>query len=330
MHSMSLPASTDQRTTEPGGHEAQVLRQQIQQGDFSGLRRLLASTKEKHDWQDRYFMLDVVAPAIPPGSLDAACAAEPSATDLFLMRGCHWFDLVWKSRGTKTADHTTQDQFNSANEYLQVAMSDLRQASELDPADPVPYVFAMRGLQIFSEYEQVVKNAYQAAIRLVPDFLPAHWTMVNARSKKWAGSHEESLDVARSAASLATAGGDLAGCLFFARILAWQYLRIFDKDPRAAEQYLSNREINNELNAAFEEWTRPPYQSVRSSVPYLSHAAFWFYQRNDRERLARAFSHIHGVFCDRAWSFTGNALQTYTAALELAAKKRSVLAWFKS
>lgn len=331
MDSTLRSASIQQSGEELGGVEAQRLKQQMQRGEFSQLRELLARTRREPDWQDRYFMLDVVTPAIPPGPLDAACAAEPGAADLFLIQGAHLFDLQAKARGAKTADLTSKQQFAQAFQFLGASVASLRRASELDPQDPTPYVFAMRALQISSEYEQAFKEAYQKAVRLVPDFLPAHWVMVNARAKKWAGSHEESLRVARSAMAAAKPGSDMAACLFFAHLLVWQYIRLFDKDQRKADTYLRDRDINKELNAAFDKWIQPPYQARRSSVPYLHHAAVWFYKQNDRERLAQALTQTNGIFYDRAWSFAGNARQAYAAALDMATKKKGgIFGWLRS
>lgn len=331
MDSPSQHASTQQATNEPGGKEISVLKQQLQRGELSPLRQVLAATKEKQDWQDRYFVLEAVASSILPGVLQSACAAEPNVADLALIRGVHLFDLVARSRGTKVADQTSAEQFKKALQYVQEAVPTLAQASQLTPEDPTPYVFAMRALQIASNFAPQLQTAYQKAVLLAPDFLPAYWVMINARSKKWAGSHEESLQIARSAMKNAKPGSDLAACLFLARILAWQYTLLFDKDAKGAAAYFKDREIATELNAAFDRWVQAPYQPRRSSVPYLLHAAFWYYKANDRERLAAVFSHTAGVFYDRAWSFAGNAHEAYAAALELTARKKSgVLGWFKT
>jgi len=60
---------------ELGGSEAVRLKQELQHGDFSGLRKMLAQTRQEGDWQDRYFMPDLLVPEIPSDALGVACAA---------------------------------------------------------------------------------------------------------------------------------------------------------------------------------------------------------------------------------------------------------------
>ena len=104
--------------------------------------------------------------------LDPICAAEPNAADVFLLRGAHLFDLVSKSRGTKTADRTSEEQIAQACEFINAAISS-RRAIQLAPGDPTPHVFALRRIQVFSDLHKNLHQAYQAAIQNAPDFVPA-------------------------------------------------------------------------------------------------------------------------------------------------------------
>jgi hypothetical protein len=331
--------STPQFSSDFHDEEADHLQQQIRQGDFKGLRQFLARTRNNHDWQDRYFILDVVAPAISPGSVDALCTAEPNAADLSLIRGAQLFDLVSKCRGTKTADRTTDQQFAQAQQYANAAIANLRRAIQQDPADPTPHVFAMRSSQVFSDLNKLLQQAYQQAIHVAPDFVPAHFAMVNAQSSKWSGSHEQSLHVARAAMSHFQPRSDAPACIFLAHILVWQYSILFDKDRKRAEAYTNDRKVTQELNDAFELWIRPPYQARRSSLPYLHHAAYWYYNAGDRARLQQALARTGGKPWDKAWVFVGDGRKNYASALEFAAtgtksgsapeKKSGPFGWFK-
>ena len=320
--------------------EVEVLQEQAARGDFTALRQFLARTHQTRDWQDRYFVLDVVAPCIQPGSLDAICAAEPHASDLALIRGAHIFDLVSKARGTKTADRTTNQQMAQAEHYVKAAIAALGQTIRLDPADPTPHVFAMRSFQVFSNLYNHLGQAFQQATRIAPDFVPAHFVMVNVRSEKWGGSHAECIQVARSAISHAKPGSDASACIFLAHVLVWQHAKIFAKNEKQAESYLNDPKVTRELNEAFEHWTRPPYKPHRSSLPYLHHAAYWYYQTGDRTRLQQALARTAGKHWDKAWAFAGDGHRTYASALEYATtgsknvsaaqgKKNGLFGWFK-
>jgi len=198
------------------------------------MRQFLARNRPSQDWQDRYFVLDVVAPSIRAGSLDMPCAAEPNAADLALIRGAHVFDMVAKARGTKTADRTTEAQVVQAQHHIKAALGSLRRATQLDSADPTPHVFAMRCFQVFSDLQTHLQPAFQQAVAIAPDSVPAHFVIVNAKSKKWGGSHEEALQLARSAMAHANSCSAAAACLFLAHILVWQYAVLFDKTASVA------------------------------------------------------------------------------------------------
>lgn len=318
--------------------EVEQWQRQVAQANFTGLRQFLTRNRQSQDWQDRYFVLDVVAPSIQPGSLDKLCASEPHAADLHLIRGVHLFNLVSKSRGTKTADRTTEQQIAQAEQFIKATIASLRQVIQMDVADPTPHVFAMRSFQVFSELNKHLQQAYQQAVRLVPDFVPAHFVMVNAQSKKWGGSHGQALQVARAALTHFKPGSDTAACLFQAHILVWQYAALFEKDKKRAEDYAHDGKVTQELNDAFDRWTASPYQTRRSSVPYLHHAAYWFYQAADRTRLQQALSKIAGKPWEKAWSFAGDWQKAYSSALEYAKtgikpagneKKGGLFGWLK-
>lgn len=318
--------------------EIEQWQKQVAQADFTGLRQFLAQSRQSQDWQDRYFVLDLIAPSIPPSSVDKLCGAEPNAADLYLIRGAHLFDLVSKSRGTKTADRTTEQQMAQAEHFIKATIASLRQAIQMDAADPTPHVFAMRSFQVFSELHKHLQQYYQQAVRLSPDFVPTHFVMVNAQSKKWGGSHGQSLQVARAAISQAKPGSDAAACLFLAHILIWQYAALFEKDKKRAEAYAHDGKVVQELNEAFDRWTASPYQPHRSSVPYLHHAAYWYYQAGDRARLQQALSKAADKPWDKAWSHAGDGQKTYASALEFARtgtkpaaneKKGGLFGWLK-
>lgn len=329
---MSETSST-RATPELGGPEASRLKQQVQGGDFSGMREYLARTRQSRDWQDRCFLLDLVAPQVRPDALLAACAAEPKAADLLLLQGAYHFDQVGQSRGTHVAEHTSEEQFVSADQHLNRMVNCLRELYALDSFDPTPHVFAIRGLVIFSENEALLKQEYAEAVRIAPDCVPAHTAMVNARSKKWGGSHQEALQIARAAMETERHGSDMPVCLFRAHFSVWQYARAFDKNKAEADRYLKNRSVSQELNQALDQWLGENYQPRRSSIPYLHEAALWYYISGDYTQLQRVLTLTGNTPYDRMWGQLGDPHKIYGDALQKAAsareKKSGLLGWFK-
>lgn len=86
---LATAASLEPGAMELGGAEVYRLKQQILEGNFTDLRKLIAKTKSARDWQDEFFMTDVVIANALPGSLDSALAAESNAADLYFLRGSH-------------------------------------------------------------------------------------------------------------------------------------------------------------------------------------------------------------------------------------------------
>src|SRR5262245_11057272 len=94
---------------EPGAYElggtlAYKLKERALQGDFRELRRFVADSRQAKDWEDRHFMIDTIIGHFLPGGLEAACAGEPQAIDLRLLRGAYAVAQAWNARGSYGAD----------------------------------------------------------------------------------------------------------------------------------------------------------------------------------------------------------------------------------
>lgn len=324
-----------------GGSDAARWKQQVQEGDFREIREFLQRSRLDGDWQDRAFMLGLVAEDIAGPLLDAACAAEPNAVDLNLIRTCFYYLQVFKSRGSKRADKTTGDQFHNAALYVEAMLACVGRVVAGDPEDPVPHVFALRGMMVFTAYEADLFRAYQEATRLAPNLIQAHAAMVNARAEKWGGSHAESTQIARAAMAKAQPSDDTPACLFLAHLLVWQYLAGFQNNPAAAKAYLTAPAVTTELNAAFDRWTSETTQVRRCSIPYWHYPAAFYYLARDRNRLQRALYFTNDIFSEAPWNQMGNAADVHANAVTYAAtgvvpsskspesKKKGIFGWFK-
>ncbi len=306
---------------------------QLQRDDFSGIRQYLARTRDARDWQDGCYCLNLLAPDIPLEPLTAACAAEPGAADLWLLLGLHSYGQLAQSRGSKTAEKTSEEQFREAEWHLHNMMISLPPVGSLTPDDPTPHVFAVRGLVVFSDNVDTLKREYAEAARLAPDCVPAHFAMVNARSRKWGGSHEEALHIARAAQSAWGAGSDLPACLFLAHFHVWQYARMFDRDKVQAERYLKNGAVRQELDRALDRWIGDSYRPRRSSLPYLHQAALWYDLCGDDVRLGRLLALTGPTPDDKVWGQIGDPRTTFSRAVQKAMSpgkaKTGILGWFQ-
>jgi hypothetical protein len=277
------------RTGAPAAADSELadLTNQVQQGKLDGLREYLARTRKERDWQDRIYVLELVPPRATQATLDEACEAEPQAADLFLIRCAYLSQLASTMRGTNTSDQVGKERYQNSAECVKAALKDLERAAQLDPEDPTPHTKILKCLTIFGQTVQIQQAAFQKAIAIAPDLVPAYFAIVNAASQRWYGSHEQSLKIARAGIANAGPGSDMATCLFWAHMLIGTHYKDFDENPRAAMLYWQNLDVRRELDLAFDEWTKPPYVPRRSSIPFLRHAAEWYRGVGNQARLAR-------------------------------------------
>lgn len=235
------------------------LTDQVKRGDLSGLRQYLARTRGTADWNDRVFVLDEVVPSINLPALDFACDTEPNAADLFVIRSSFFADLAWQKRGSGTADKITEDRWAASANCIEEALRSRDKAVELDPGDPTAHVEVLQALGIFCQLWPEMRATFERVTSLSSDIVMAHRPIVSILAKRWGGSHEKSLEFARSAVAKASPGGDMAYCLFWAHNLVYTHPIHFDNDPEAAEKYLQSQAVRDELGSAFDAWISPPY-----------------------------------------------------------------------
>jgi hypothetical protein len=267
--------------------ELAELKQQLKEGRLEGLRAYMARTHAERDWQDRLYVLERVAPQASLDVLDAACASEPDAADLLVIRCAHFTQLSKNFRGGGTSDQVGEARYRNSADCVKAALADMARSTQMDPEDPTAYTLVLAPLTIFSQHE-LQRKTFDKATALAPDLVPACFAVTNALTERWGGSHKASVEFAREAQKKAGPGSDMATCLFWAHALVHTHFRDFDKDARAAELYKRNADVVQELNVAFDGWLAPPYAARRSSLPFLKHASYWYQVAYDEERLNRA------------------------------------------
>jgi hypothetical protein len=277
----SQPVAEDPELTE--------LKKQLQENRLDGLRQYLSRTRTERDWQDRLFVLESVCPGVSLDVLDAACAAEPEAADLPLIRCAYYSDLAWKMRGSATSDQVGNARFRNAADCVKAALVDAAKSTQLDDQDPTCHTLMLGTLRIFSQHE-MMQNAFVKATTIAPDLVPAYLLITKARSERWGGSHAASLDFARMAMTKARPQSDMATCLFMAHWLVLTHLSGFDKNQPAADRYRRNTDVVRELDTAFDNWVAPPYVAGRSSIPLLRNASQWYRSAKNEIGLQKAIA----------------------------------------
>ncbi len=151
---------------DPSQQQAVRFIQQFAAGCLAGLRQFLAGTREAHAWQDRILMLDLVAATIPLDVLETACAIEPDAADLAVVR-CAFYSA--QAIAHRCAEQVSPAGVRKAGDCIRTAMTSLETATQLDPADPTPFACIMSALGIFPQLEPVMQHAFDHAIAIAPE-----------------------------------------------------------------------------------------------------------------------------------------------------------------
>jgi tetratricopeptide (TPR) repeat protein len=301
-----------------GGEEVEQLTAQVKQGDLSAVRAYLARSRVERDWQDLLYVLGWVSLHLRIEVLDFVTENEPDAADLALLRCAYYTSRAWQMRGHGTCDKVQKGGFEAAFECLTAAIAALEKFIRLDPEDPTALAYVLGGLMIFGVSIPMLQGAFARVQQLAPSLVPAHRTVTNALAQRWYGSHEKSLGFARAALRDAPAGSDMAYCLFWAHWLVESHLEYFDEKPKEAREYWQSKAVRDELGAAFDQWTAPPYAPRRSSIAYLHEVAAWFYRVRDHARLKRALELAGDTFDRGAWRGRGNAAWRFEKAVKFA------------
>ena len=141
---------------------------QFSAGMLAGFRHYLARTREARDWQDRISMLDLVVATIPLDVLETACAIEPDAADLAVVR-CAYYSAQTLEYRCHNLEEVTSVSVRKAGDCIRAAMSSLELASRLDPADPTAFACIMTALGIFPQLKPVMQHAFRQATAVAPE-----------------------------------------------------------------------------------------------------------------------------------------------------------------
>ena len=313
---VAMPAAG---TYELGGALGMHLKMSAMQGDLRPLFEHMAEARAAGDWDEQAFMAEVVGRECPLPVLDQACAQMPGVAEPRVARGAHLIKRAWDARGGGTADTITDEGAGTMVQVLEAARRDLAEAAQYDAYSPVPHALM---IEVATLHESLSRKDGQAAFSYAlerhPTDLLAFRNMLRLAAKKWGGSHEEALQVARMAVSRATPGSDLPGCLFNAHIEIWFCQKQFEGNEAAAGAYLANPEVRGELDRAFDAWLAAGYEARAVSPPQLHLAAFWYHLVGDQARLKRAVAAINMVPVSHPWHYLGEPTMMWMQALQRA------------
>ncbi len=120
----------------------------------------------------------LVTPSIRLAALDFGCDTEPEAADLFLIRCSFYSELARTMRGGGTSDRSMKEDFATQPNAFKVLWLPWREPPALDAQDPTAYACILPSLTIFGQLQPHQEWAFLEAIKLAPELVPAHHTVV--------------------------------------------------------------------------------------------------------------------------------------------------------
>ncbi len=299
-----------------GDEQARSLRAGLTRGKWRDVHAAMEAAKR--NWDDRQFLLEVLADAVTgwPKWLDEWVEAYPQSASGWTMRGAQGIRWAWEARGGGKAETVKDDNWQIFWSRLEEAERDLYKAAELEPDDPVPWtqlVIVARGLE--RGIPEVGERLNQAHARH-PWHHVAFSQAMQGYAKKWGGSHELMLDLVRQTAG-APEGASVHTLVAEAHVERWVYMAGWDKDEAGAREYWLKPSVGEDLRAAAARsvWS-PNYEKPRLAPWDHNFFTYCFFRAHDWESARRELEAMNGVLNRYPWAYVGKPIELFRVIRE--------------
>ncbi|HET9169810.1 MAG TPA: hypothetical protein VFN97_10245 [Actinospica sp.] len=179
------------------GHPRRVL------GDGDRLAAALIQSAQAQNWTEIHGTLTRLSGRDQSAVAGKLCAHEATRPWLLklaeedpedyvgrLVVGTCTIEDAWQARSSLKAQHVSRDQFARFHELLRVAEDRLYEAAVLAPEAVAPWHYLLmsgRGLEVGID---IIERRFESVTNRCPDHYEAHFQMLQALCRKWAGSHE--------------------------------------------------------------------------------------------------------------------------------------------
>lgn len=269
------------------------------------------------DWEDRHFYLIRLADIKDrPEWIDQWVAARPDSPIPLLFSGFHRVDWAWEARGGGWASTVAKDAWAVFHGRLVEAERELAAAAAIDPRDPTPYVRGLHVAMGLSLGQAEIRRRFAEVVRRCRWHQAAHAVMVSALAKKWAGSHEEMFEFARSVSAQAPAGHPVHKVVAMAHIERWLYMSRESDDWKERQRaYFRQDPVKNEIRQAADRSVCSPYYRPGRLTPGDRNIfAMCFWQAGDYPAQLEQMRLIGSLNQKFPWSYLGKPGQAYERA----------------
>ncbi|MFB7668662.1 hypothetical protein ACFC1R_32875 [Kitasatospora sp. NPDC056138] len=266
------------------------------------------------DWDERWTRLELlqeIARSEDAWLVDWR-AARPADCDAATLHARHLLHRAWEARGTGEAHEVPAERTARFGELLPAAMAAAREASELAPADPGPWVVmitAARGLRYSPEQFRAL---WEGLVERAPHHYAGHRQALQYWSAEWSGSDRLMLEFAERAVRSAPAGSPLAGMYLHA------LYELTTRSPRSAVP--SSGKAGKLLADVARSLDQVPAGDER--LPQLRHLLAHLLGRAGRYDAALEQFRLLGPWCGaEPWIQEKDPVAAFDLARGIAAKK---------
>ncbi|MFC7529683.1 hypothetical protein [Actinoplanes sp. GCM10030250] len=278
-------------------HALLEARERARHGDWQAARKVIEDAG--NDWELRGRRVAELSSLAQKedGWLYAWLRPAPSDPSAVHMQAVMLGGRAAVARGSKTAEHTSAEQFVDFEQLSEAAAQVGRRAMELaPPGDPLPWVTFMQAF--FSDRHGrgiTLDEVFDEGRRRDPYNFDLHFRAVTLRCQKWGGSHEQMFSTAREVAAAAPPGANSVMFPLFAHIeyvlleIAWD--KKLEPSVRGAKRYFRRAEVRQELDQWIAKWRAgTPNPANRSTV--LQWVAMFYILAGRRKAAREVFDEL--------------------------------------
>ncbi|MFD9260812.1 hypothetical protein [Streptomyces sp. NPDC059538] len=285
-------------------------------GSWEPAARLMAETRERGDWARRSACAAALGShraARPDSWLHAwEAAAGPDDADLAVVRAKALVNLAWQQRGGARAKHTSAEQFAGFHATLARVPQESARAAELNPADPIPYVYGIWAALGLGHPEEDMLRIWKEITTRDPYHFDAHYAALQYWCAKWRGSEERAMSFAQRAAAEAPVGS----LLTVLPLIAWFEHR--HSDARSAD--FRSPHLVSLVDAALADLAAAP--SNHPNAAEVRHLLAYFLTRQKRYDAALAqFRLVDGYVGALPWKYWTDPAETFCHWRDRAARR---------
>ncbi|MGW7434270.1 hypothetical protein ACWGIN_32660 [Streptomyces sp. NPDC054861] len=266
------------------------------------------------DWDERWSRTELLQQVATEddGWLEAWRAAEPGNCDAATLHASLMVHRAWKIRGSGYANEVPTERMNQFRAMLPAAIEQARQAAELDPVNPGPWVVMVTAARGAGYRPHRFRPLWAGLVSRAPHHYAGHWQGLQYWCAKWFGSDRRMMSFAKRAVRKAPPGSPLTGMYLHAL-----HEREKRSDPTALGGTWASRRRLRQVAASLSE-----VADDNEHVPALRHLLAHFMVRSRMNAAAVEQFRLLGSWCGaEPWLQHGDPVWAFELARGTAVKR---------